>query len=167
MCLPGRQPSNFYVCVGIQNIPESEAKIHWQFLVLQLLSALAHVITNIMIKLYDGEDGAVSKFKLADFRKKFSLSFIETRTISDLASTLVGLAFFCLVAVITTILNRKGLHNNYDLLIMYFFNILYPCFVSIVLFSMYYLRHKPLRKALLRESKNTKTVVEPIYICEN
>ena len=55
LSLPGRQPANFYLCSsspGALNPDDESAKIHWQFVILQLLSIAVHVFINVKIKLY-------------------------------------------------------------------------------------------------------------------
>ena len=83
-----------------------------------------------------------------------SLNLIETETISDLSSTTVGIILMVIAAASTTFFNVRGLRTEQDFLMFSAYNLLYPCTVSITLFSMYYIKHPPLRKVLIREFKN-------------
>ena len=84
----------------------------------------------------------------------YSLNLIETETISDLSSTIVGIILMVVVAASTTFFNVRGLKSDLDYLMFSAYNLLYPSTVATILFSMYYMKHAPMRKTLLREFKN-------------
>ena len=166
----GRLPANYHLCRGTAEPPDFEepVRVHWQFLVLQGISTAAHVGINIKIKMLNcsqvpnsGENG----FSLARFRKNISLTFIESRAISDLASTLIGFVMLALVAILTTVINKEGLKSDWHVMRLCVFNIFYPCLVSLALLATYYFRHVPLRRNLIREIKTNFDQPKSCYVC--
>ena len=167
---PGRLPTVYHFCRGTEEPLDLEVpvRIHWQFLVLQVVSAAAHIGINIRIKFLSCTQvpsTGDSSYSLSHFQRSISLAFIESRAISDLASTLIGIVLLALVAVLTTAVNMDGLREDWHILRICILNLFFPCVLPLTQFAIHYFRHGPLRRTLIREIKSNFNAPNPCYVC--
>ena len=159
--LPGRQPLNFYLCSSNPNMWDLDSeppKLNWQILVIQTISIFIHIVFNARIKMYNLKlQKTVPVMRNAERTKQFNLTLIESRVITDFATNLFCLLVIGSIATISSIVNNMSLtkvsdYPNYH--IVYVFNLMFPPLVTGTIYSGYYARHEPLRKAVTREILN-------------
>ena len=159
--LPGRQPLNFYLCSSNPNMWDLDSeppKLNWQILVIQTISIFIHIVFNARIKMYNLKlQKTVPVMHNTERAKQFNLTLIESRVITDFATNLFCLLVIGSIATISSIVNNMSLtkvsdYPNYH--IVYVFNLMFPPLVTGTIYSVYYARHEPLRKAVRREILN-------------
>jgi hypothetical protein len=115
---------------------------------------VAHVGINIRIRIFKSGNHATVQPLMPVMQAP---PVNEASIISDFASTIVGIIYFCIVAILTTALNKMNITDvtGYpNILILYAFTLIFPSALMLSQYAFYYIRLQPLRKFLTREIKN-------------
>ena len=79
---------------------------------------------------------------------------IDKNSMASLATNIINVVIFAAAFVFSTTVNHMDPDkaNKYPFyLLIYFYNLLFPCILFGVISLTYYMRHPPLRKAIYRE----------------
>ncbi len=124
-------------------------------LAFQVLSILLHIIFNIKTYIYKRDllrsekvvTGIVSQYK------QESISSIENRLMSDKATNAIN------AVIVGSVVSVSHVVNSFDpslflefpnYLVLYFYQLILPFLTIGTVTLVYYLRHAPLRKAIIR-----------------
>jgi hypothetical protein len=124
-------------------------------LTFQVLSILLHIIFNIKTYIYKRDllrsekvvTGIVSQYK------QESISSIENRLMSDKATNAIN------AVIVGSVVSVSHVVNSFDpslflefphYLVLYFYQLILPFLTIGTVTLVYYLRHAPLRKAIIR-----------------
>jgi hypothetical protein len=125
-------------------------------LTFQVLSILLHIIFNIKTYIYKRNllrsekvvTGIVSQYK------QESISSIENRLMSDKATNAIN------AVIVGSVVSVSHVVNSFDpslflefpnYMVLYFYQLILPFLTIGTVTLVYYLRHAPLRKAIIRE----------------
>jgi hypothetical protein len=125
-------------------------------LIFQVMSILLHLYFHIKTHLYK-KSLLKSEQKLTSHVSQYkqdSLSAIETRVISDKATNAINALIIGSIVSVSTVVNNLDPskiveYPNY--LFFYFYQFVFPFITIGTITLLYYLRHAPLRKTILRE----------------
>ncbi len=155
---PGRQPFNYYLCrnsIKTSDLVNPSIKINWQALVVLIFSAVIHVYIKIRIKYYKySTTYSVPIISKGEFLKNLEIMDIEEKSISGLVTNVINVilifASFLFSSTINSMDPDKANTDSFYLVI-YFYDLLFPCMLLGTITITYYLRHPPLRKTIYRE----------------
>ena len=156
--MPGRQPFNFHLCrnmVKESDMVNPSIKTNWQLLSVLVCSFIIHVFANIKIKLYKyKERHSVHIISLNEFIKNTGITEIDKNSMSSLAINTINVFLFGSAFVFSTLVNKMDPAKSNEhpfYLVIYSFNLLFPCTLMGTIISAYYFKHPPLSKTVFRE----------------
>ena len=160
--LPGRQPLNYYLCLGNPNLIDLDSippKFYWPFFGITTISVIIYIGFNIMITMYKIKvKKSVSTIQIKrSGQPQFINLIVEKRQIADIASNIFGLLVFTLMVIYFSMVNKISLskvseYPNYH--IVHLTNLICPPVVTGSICVLYYARNKPLRSAVTKELAN-------------
>jgi hypothetical protein len=156
--LPGRQPLNYYICVGKITDLEMMAplKINSIMGLSGVLTFFAHVVIGIKIHKFKRKVAPILKNTSFKERRYDFLRSIENQSLTDLTTTACNI-----IASFTTfiLLGKQyiikptdvNVYPNY--IYIYLLHLVTPLLSIITLCVLYYARNAAMRKTMLREAK--------------
>ena len=160
--LPGRQPLNYYLCLGNPNLIDLDSippKFYWPFFGITAISVFIYIGFNIMITRYKIKvKNYVSTIQIKrSGQPQFINLTLETRQIADIVSNIFGLLVFTLLIIYFSKVNKISLskiseYPNYH--IVHLTNFICPPVVTGSICALHYARNKPLRLAVTKELAN-------------
>ena len=162
MLLPGRQPLNYYLCLGNPNLIDLDSippKFYWTFFVFLTFSGFIYIGFNIMITVYKikAKNSVATIQNTRSGQPQCINLTLETRQIADIASIFFVLLVFTFMAICFSMVNEISLSNlseypNYH--IVHLASLLLPTMIFGSICLLYYAKNQPLRFAVTKELAN-------------
>jgi hypothetical protein len=163
--LPGKEAFAFYICTGIDSIPDKDLP-NKPTSFIEILSMIIVTLIMIRILLHKKKHSKISQQIHPNIINKINdLTHIEQSTIADMSlqfflSWVFVLYLMVLIRLRTSSPKEINAYPNY--LFIYLHQIIFPQLLAFTGGISYYLRHPPLMKATKREMKE---IFENFILC--
>jgi len=155
--LTPRQPINYFVCTGKDPSKYNEKPFR-VYGIFEFLTLLVHIFVYVKIKRYKEQDQ--SSIPNRDSQNKHFLS-IEKTSLTSFVLNIVN-TFFIGTSTVFMILGTKMEPEKLLIfpysLIIHFTSLFMPCLIGACMISTFYVKHRPLRVAILKNFFGVKQI---------